>query len=268
MLLTSPAVTAYPVENTDNPFLASAVLSAVATAVPAVVPNVPVPDAPAPPRPRRVRTQKPELVAQTSAEVVELPRPVSDTPALTRVVGIDLSLTATGIAALTDGDHVPAVCLSGSTGSKDATLAQQSKRHSELVADIIGTVYGRGEKFLRPAMVVIEGPSLGNPRNSDTSSWRRAGVWWQVVQTLVDDQVPVISVSPAALKKFATGKGNAAKTAVALAVQREWPTVILSDDNICDALGLAMIGAAKLGMDCGFRVTAARREVMNKVDWR
>jgi crossover junction endodeoxyribonuclease RuvC len=263
-------VTAYPVENTDNPFLASAVLSAVATAVPAVVPNVPVPDAPAPPRPRRVRTQKPELVAQTSAEVVALPvtAPTAEAGAAQRVVGIDLSLTATGIVALTDGDHVPAVRLVGSTGSKDATLAEQSRRHSELSAEIIGTVYGRGESFLRPTMVVIEGPALGNPRNSDTSSWRRAGVWWQVVQTLVDDQVPVVSVPPSVLKKFATGKGNAAKTAVALAVQREWPEVILSDDNICDALGLAMVGAAKLGLDCGFRVTVPRREVLGKIDWR
>jgi Holliday junction resolvasome RuvABC endonuclease subunit len=193
--------------------------------------------------------------------------PAVNAEGVRRVVGIDLSFTGTGVAALTLGDPAPAVRLIKSEGSRDATLAEQVHRHGKLSSDIITTVYGGSGVFIRPELVAIEGPALGIPRASDSSSFRRSAVWWQVVQTLIDDQVPVASVPPGSLKKFATGKGNAGKTAVALAVQRDWPDRVLSDDNVADALGLAMMAASHLGWEFGFRVTVARKEALRKVDW-
>jgi hypothetical protein len=185
-----------------------------------------------------------------------------------RVVGLDLSLTGTGIAALTLDDPAPAVKLVCSTGLAGASLAEQVERHGKLSADIISAVYAGPNGFNRPELVTIEGPALGVPRFSDSSAFRRAAVWWQVVQTLVDDMVPVVSIPPGSLKKFATGKGNAAKTAVALAIQRDWPDRVLSDDNITDALGLAMMAASHLDWEFSYRVTATRRDTLGKVDWR
>lgn len=204
-------------------------------------------------------------------EIVEVPTPVGapDVDDTTRrVVGLDLSLTGTGVASLTNGVIVPAVKLIGSSGKAGASLPEQVQRHNQLSADIIAAVYAGPNGFNRPELVAVEGPALGIPRFSDSSAFRRAAVWWQVVQTLVDDQVPVVSVAPSSLKKFATGKGNAAKTAVALAIQRDWPDSVLTDDNITDALGLAMMAASHLGWEFPYRVTVPRRDALGKVDWR
>lgn len=44
--------------------------------------------------------------------------------------------------------------------------------------------------------------------------------------------------SPAAIKKYATGKGNANKKAMILAAQEKWQNMVIIDDNHADALWL------------------------------
>ena len=57
---------------------------------------------------------------------------------------------------------------------------------------------------------------------------------------------PVAEVAPALLKKYATGKGNAAKDEVLASVVRRYPQVDISGNDISDALVLAAMGARQL----------------------
>ena len=65
--------------------------------------------------------------------------------------------------------------------------------------------------------------------------------------TLSGMRVPVAEVAPACLKRYATGKGNAAKGLVIEATTRRLPHVdTAGDDNRCDAAWLAAMGLEHL----------------------
>jgi Holliday junction resolvasome RuvABC endonuclease subunit len=66
----------------------------------------------------------------------------------------------------------------------------------------------------------------------------RSAIW---LSNCLSDWNTIIEVVPTAtLKKFATGKGNADKTAMIEAVKRRWPDIWKAgfDDNACDAVAL------------------------------
>lgn len=66
----------------------------------------------------------------------------------------------------------------------------------------------------------------------------------------VEMGVSYIEVAPTSLKKFSTGKGNARKNQMMLAVYKRWGFETV-DDNIADAYALARMGQAQLGVDLG-----------------
>lgn len=75
---------------------------------------------------------------------------------------------------------------------------------------------------------------------------------------------PYVLVAPASLKKFATGKGNANKIAVAVAaakVGREF-----GDDNQCDAWWLQQMAIYRY-IGAGGSKTAYRDETLSKITW-
>lgn len=110
-----------------------------------------------------------------------------------RILGLDLSLTATGWALVWDGSPKWGVIKSRN---------RSVKRLSEIrnaVLDIINQT--------QPSLAVIEGYSYG-------SSHGMAGLaeLGGVIRLLLLDMgIPFIVVAPATNKKFATGKGNAEK---------------------------------------------------------
>lgn len=168
------------------------------------------------------------------------------------VLGIDLSLTATGMS---DGASTWDV---RSKGSEGASLLERAERLEQLRDHITGHITGVG-------LVVIEGPSYGQARQGGQHD--RAGLWWLVVGWTIWHGVPVVEVAPAALKKYATGSGAAKKSAVVDATARRFPAVDTGggDDNRCDALWLAAMGIDRLGG--GSVVPAAQRAVLDKVAW-
>lgn len=170
-----------------------------------------------------------------------------------RVVGVDLSLSATGMS---DGART---WLIRSTGHRGDTLLDRHERLAALACQVERDVRVSGAD-----LVVIEGPSLGVGRQSGTHD--RAGLWWLVVHRLGVAGVPVVEVPPAALKKYATGKGNANKGAVIDATARRFPNVDTgADDNRCDALWLAAMGLDQLTGSGA--VPAAQRAGLAKVAW-
>jgi Holliday junction resolvasome RuvABC endonuclease subunit len=157
----------------------------------------------------------------------------------TTVVGIDSSLTKTGLAMLrTHG--VDLVTALTSSGKKDDDLRTRFKRLDWLGSHIL-TFCTQPQVA---DLVVIEGPSMaskfGHPHD-------RSGLWWLIVHSLWRHQVPVMEVSPSVRMKYATGKGQADKDAVLTSVVRRYPGYEVKDNNEADALVLAAIGMRMLG---------------------
>lgn len=164
------------------------------------------------------------------------------------VVGVDLSLDATGIA-FSDGR----LMLHGETGLTGRVLADRAIDLRWLAVDLFyaiayGCIVGRrvADDDALPALVLIETPALSRARGG---VFERGYVWFEVVRRLVDQQVPVVGVDPGQIKQYATGKGNAAKGAVIDACARRFPAFeTRGDDNLADATVLAAIGADLLGL--------------------
>jgi crossover junction endodeoxyribonuclease RuvC len=120
------------------------------------------------------------------------------------IVGIDLSLSSTGVA-LVDSTNV-ATWRIQSTGTKTDTLAERAQR----VITISNTIMQHIPTDVQ--LVVIEGPSLGQARQA--GEHLRAGLWWHLAASLYLQGHPVVEVPPATLKLYATGRGNSAKDQV------------------------------------------------------
>lgn len=172
-----------------------------------------------------------------------------------RVVGIDLSLTATGVAVIEDTAGTVAVNTKViKSKADDGTLIGRRSRLEAIASEVAGFA-------CRGQLAVIEGPSYAS---SGRGTWDRAGLWWWVVSVLHLTGVPVIEVPPKTRAKWATNKGNAGKPAVSVAVGRLWPDVPLRDDNDTDALALATIGAQLVGIDVPKR--AWQKDTLRKLD--
>ncbi|MDB5716488.1 MAG: hypothetical protein JWO15_3885 [Sphingomonadales bacterium] len=142
---------------------------------------------------------------------------------MTTVIGIDPSLSATGIATAAEAYTVPtsagdptrlaiiytAVCVQAT--APQATLA--------VVEDLPTHAHGAGLTGMAQGVIRL---------------------------ALIESQVPYVTVPAATLKKYATGKGNATKADMRMAwFQRTGDDV--RDDNQVDALWLRQIGLALLG---------------------
>lgn len=175
---------------------------------------------------------------------------------MTNVIGIDLSLTSTGIAH-TDG-HVTSVRTVKSTGKKDATLNTRWERLNTITQDIVaGTP--------PDAIIIIEGPSFGQARQGGQHD--RAGLWWKVVDEFSIRGNVVVEVPPACRAKYGTGKGNAAKDAVLAAVVRRYPDVMVDGNDQADALILAAMGSRWLHQPIDTGLPLTHTAGMTKVAW-
>lgn len=196
-----------------------------------------------------------QLEAAAAATAARPARPVaaSDAREAPQVIGLDLSLTASG---LSDGSST---WLVRSTGHKGDDLRSRCRRLRVLRDDICDRVEPE------VALVLIEGPSFGQARQGGQHD--RAGLWWLVVEKLRWNGHEVVEVPPACLKRYATGKGNANKGAMIDATARRFPDVdTAADDNRCDALWLAAMGLDHLGLP-PVVMPAVQRESLERVAW-
>ena len=169
-------------------------------------------------------------------------------PGGTIVVGLDLSLTATGIAHLTPTGAVVDTIRGKGTGIT---------RLRALAREIRDLCTGA-------TLVVIEGPAYHQA--SGAGYHERAGLHWMVLDRLHWAEVPSVVVSTSVMKKYATGKGSGKKGPTIDAAIRRYPEVdTAGDDNACDALWLAALGLDHLtGIH---RVPESHRVVLSSVDW-
>ncbi|MFD7410128.1 hypothetical protein [Kitasatospora purpeofusca] len=141
------------------------------------------------------------------------------------VAGIDISLTGTGLATTMGTLHIP------TTGKRGDTLVQRHHRFQHISRRLFDEL---GECDL----AVVEDPAFGAPGGS---TWDRGGLWWLIIDGLLDREIPVALVSPKTRAKYATGSGSAGKAAVVEATNRRYG-VQLTDDNEADALVLRAMG--------------------------
>lgn len=159
-----------------------------------------------------------------------------------RVVGLDLSLTHTGICRvdIVDGQVTDEDIRCSSVTSKPGTSKDYPAISERIrkIADAIDEVAQWAD------LVVMEGPAFAS-RNGQTHS--RYWLWGRVYDNCAGAGIPVTVVAPAQRARYITGKGNAAKDMVLAATLKRWPDVNVSGNDEADALVLAAIGCRKAG---------------------
>jgi crossover junction endodeoxyribonuclease RuvC len=173
-----------------------------------------------------------------------------------RILGLDLSLTGTGVALAT-----------GSTCTLSTQLrgVERLRQLRSVIRDFVETPDGNVD------VVAIEGYSMGTARQS--SHAHALGELGGVIRLMLWDLgVPFVEIPPASAKRYATGKGNANKNEMLLAAAKRLGYEGSSNDE-ADALWLRMMALDHYldGVDrhthAVAEMPAANREALIKVAW-
>lgn len=151
-----------------------------------------------------------------------------------KVVGLDLSLTSTGVAVATQDGAITDRITTKPT--PNATLRDRVARLGMMAS--LTCDHAKGAD-----LIVIEQPAYSR---TGGSTHDRSGLWWLVVGKL-SGLYPVVEVAPTCRSRYATGRGNASKDDVLSAVIRRYPHVDVNGNDEADALILAAMGARHLG---------------------
>lgn len=188
---------------------------------------------------------------------------------MTIIIGIDPSLTGTGIARIdTDDQLVVDTWTIATKGVKDASLPDRWERLDDIKGQVWNAVHGYGPdgnrhpRQAKANLVVIEQPAFSRTQGSQHD---RSGLWWLILNDLIET-IDVAEVTPTARAKYATGKGNAGKDTVLLEVARRFPHVDVRDNNQADSLILAAMGADHAGVPL-VELPKVHREALAKVAW-
>lgn len=166
------------------------------------------------------------------------------------IVGLDLSLTKTGVAHLLVADgKQPEVALE--TIESKAGPVRHNEKGEALMPSLGARRYrldGLRARIVRACqgadVVAIEGPSFASKGGQHHD---RSGLAWLVIDTLFAEGFTVVEVPPNNLKMYATGKGNASKDAVMLAIANRYRDLVeVTGNDVADALGIAALTARYL----------------------
>lgn len=144
-------------------------------------------------------------------------------------VGLDLSLTGTGVVVLNAKGHTAHTIKSKPAGD---TPTHETRRLLGIRDSIMEKMPGDA------AIVAVEG--LAYMARNTTALVQLAGLNYMVREFLMRTGCPFVIVPPSTLKKYATGKGNCEKSMVLLKVYENFG-VSMKNDNEADAYVLAHI---------------------------
>lgn len=183
---------------------------------------------------------------------------------MTSVVGLDLSLTSTGVCVIENGIvtelfHIP------TAGKKGDTLIQRYARLDAIALQISDSIGDNDD------LVVIEGPSYGSRGGS---AHDRAGLWWMVVGECLAMGVPVAVCSPQGRAKYGVGKASAKEIVYEHSVARYQsilphvvPDLSNGGGDEIDALLLADMGSRYLGHPLPVSPPDRALEALGGVSW-
>lgn len=169
-----------------------------------------------------------------------------------KVIGIDPSLTGTGIAANSGWCTL--------IGRADITKLPLPQRIAavDLLLNQILTETGTADLWL------IEEPALSR---TGGGAVERHALYWLLVRRLVSTEQRFVVVNPGLRAMYATGRGNGAKNAVIDAVARRLPMFETGgNDNLCDAAILCAMGCDWAGTPLA-AMPATHRAALKKVGW-
>lgn len=181
-----------------------------------------------------------------------------------RIVALDLSLAATGVAWTHDHTGRPGVgCRTVHTArTKHGATDMDHRRVSAVLADVAAACLSR------PHLVVIEWLPLIDGKGDITV---RLGELHGVIKHwLFTRRPPVryVGMRPQDVKIWATGKGNATKTDVRAAITAQYGRLChVEDDNQADALSMLSAAAAAYGQPLAGSVTQLQRRALAGVKW-
>jgi crossover junction endodeoxyribonuclease RuvC len=163
------------------------------------------------------------------------------------ILGLDLSLTSTGY------------CVDGQTGVIQVK-SKEAQRLFEIRQAVLQVISTNNIEA-----VIIEGYAFG-ARNSQS---HKIGELGGVIRlALYEINVPYVDVPPTSRAKFATGKGNAAKTEVISAISARTGIIWSGKgaDDMCDAWVLEEMGLNALGIG-RFIWPKTNMDALKNVDW-
>lgn len=150
------------------------------------------------------------------------------------ILGLDLSLRATGICVLKGNIHHVSLIKSKIEGMERLAYIKKA---------IKNILYQN-----QWDIILIEGYSFGSRGRAIFSSGELGGIIKLLLYKYRNKdflRVPTYIVPPTCLKKFITGKGNAPKDSMKMETLSKY-NIKFEDNNECDAFGLAKMGEAYL----------------------
>ena len=150
------------------------------------------------------------------------------------IIGIDASLTHTGISVISvdDGVHIERICVPKTRG------AERLKDIEEWFSNLFIELEQKYQYTIK--ISVLEGYAF-TPRFGQSFSLGELG--GVIKLFLYKRNIKLFTVAPQTLKKFATGSGKGDKNMMLLKAFKKWG-VEFNNDHTCDAFSLAMIGKA------------------------
>jgi Holliday junction resolvasome RuvABC endonuclease subunit len=175
------------------------------------------------------------------------------------VVGIDPSLTSTGIAVLVDGQPRNLRTIGHHTPNSK-TYAHRSDRIVSQTRAIIRHI----EDICMPDLAVIEGPAYAN---ANAYTHDQSGLWWGIYSALRARKTPTVVIAPKTRALWVTGNGNADKRQVLDTVRNWYPGHHVAGHDIADAAALALAGAFHLDDPMPFDVEPEHHNRLKAVVW-
>lgn len=179
-------------------------------------------------------------------------------------IGLDLSLTSTGVAIITDAGIVTKSFESEkrSAPKQRDTLRQRHERTATLATEVLSYI-ARTLAHDEPVEICVEQPSYAS---SGGSGWDRAGFWWLLMDGLWNDyEITPVEVAPTSLKVYVTGDGKSSKAQMIATLARLQPDVDLKTDDEADAFGLALVAARLGGLAIDGELTQKRADTFAKI---
>ena len=169
-------------------------------------------------------------------------------------IGLDLSLTGTGLIILQDGKIIKQKLIKS---KPVGDLPLNEVRRIRKIIEEIELIVGENS----PTIAVIEG--LAFMVKNATALTQLSALNYMTRAMLDDYNVPFVIVAPTSLKKFVTGNGASKKDVMLIETFKRYGVTIL-DDNENDAYGLAKIGEA-INMTKKENLPVFQQEVLEKL---
>lgn len=175
------------------------------------------------------------------------------------VVGIDQSLTATGVAVHESGE------------TRTLLITSELESGALAIRNTVRYHVGQVLKFSPKADVlfVIEAPIIprhGGKQSGAGKVLERAWLFGMLFDQLIS-RGNVATVHPSTRALYATGNGKAEKPEVVLAMSAAYPQLVVHDHNIADALALLGMGARWLGEPIDGSISSRQAKAMRTAHW-